>query len=162
MSKLHEELEVTEDIVARLSNRIAKIKKELAEWPKDGDTFYFINAGGYTQAATWDGVGADGYKKLTGNVFRTEEEAEHHKAKLIAIGEVNQIIKEENGDWMPDWSNSDQIKGHFYYNLSDQDVNAEYYTWGKRCSHLQYFSPDSQDSIKKRITPEQINLIFDL
>ncbi len=61
----------------------------------------------------------DEYRYSTGNYFFTEEEAEQHKAYLLAL----QTIKDDAEGWIPDQR---QAKWHGCYNYYSKKLDTDY------------------------------------
>ena len=61
-------------------------QQEEAEFPKEGDTYYFINPNGSIQPETYE-LEYDREAYLIGNCFRTKEEAEFAVEQLKVIAE---------------------------------------------------------------------------
>lgn len=94
----------------------------------------------------------------TGNAFPTREAAQAHLAKLIAIGEVNDIIEELNGDWVP----SEDDAG---YQLEfDHDAYTSPLEFEDACYDaarpFTLVKRDMRKALKERITAAQIKVIW--
>lgn len=70
--------------------------KEKSEWPKDGDTYYFVNSDTTTIRDTWTNHDVDYNRKSIGNIFKTEEEA---KAEIEARKVVAELRATEGRMW---------------------------------------------------------------
>jgi hypothetical protein len=81
---------------------------------KNGGRYYFITGVGGVLGVTEDDDPEDRFCYLTGNYFKTKEEAEAHKAYLEAIGRVTHRVHELNGEWVADWSKTNKCM--IYYN----------------------------------------------
>jgi len=55
-----------------------------------------------------------------GNYFKTKEEAEHHRDKILFTQKYKDAIREKNEGWVPDWSDTAEHKYYLFYN---QDIN---------------------------------------
>lgn len=64
------------------------------------------------------------YHYLTGNYYRTREEAEKALERQKAIGRVTHRIYELNDGWEPDWSDENQEKYNIHY-----DHEVEEFDW---------------------------------
>lgn len=96
------------------------------------------------------------------NIFRTEEEAIAHGERLVALHEVNEIIREENGDWVPDWLNHHQVKAVVRFDYMNHELFMQNTACYKTLSELEYSNPEKSKTIKSRITQDQINKIWRL
>lgn len=70
----------------------------------------------------------DDHYYLTGNYYRTEEEAEKALERQKAIGRVTHRIYELNDGWEPDWANGNQKKYDIYL-----DYECGEFDWGYGC-----------------------------
>ena len=99
---------------------------------------------------------------LVGNCYKTQEEAGKERDRMIAIAEVNQIIREENGDWVSDWNDSEQLKQRLAYDYKMRKLTSI----GLDVMNLELALEDiSEDVIKtviSRVTQDQINKIWRL
>ena len=56
---------------------------------------------------------------------------ESNASKLVALSRLMNIAKYYNGDWKPDWNNSDKSKYYIRYNTSTYAVDCNYtYNYG--------------------------------
>lgn len=92
----------------------AEIEKVLGkdEWPKEGDAYWYIDGWGGAVRSKWDGGTLDRAHLSTGNIFRTEAEAEEctrtgWHAKLVAQTTINRFCEREGieNKWMTGGSN---------------------------------------------------------
>lgn len=82
--------------LVELQARVKKIQEEIektkqAEWPQDGDDYWFIDGEGDIQNDTMYGMVADEERKSIGNTFRTKEEAEFEVERLKVIAELKKF-----------------------------------------------------------------------
>ena len=117
-----------EQKIQELSNKIEKsraeideLKKELEElqkkpyeisYPNDGTEVYYINDyDGDIEEKTYYAYDADEkYLYELGLYFDTYEEAEQFKREQTLIKKIKCWTKEQQVDWVPDWSNTNQRK----------------------------------------------------
>ena len=85
---------------------------EYKRWRSENDgVYYYMDDCGKCDSA-YEGYGSiDDYRYNTGNYFKTEKEAEQHKAYLLAL----QTIKDDAEGWIPDWEDKDEEKWFTYY-----------------------------------------------
>ena len=85
---------------------------EYKRWRACDDQLYFkIDNLGDVEEIVEIGYSSDDYRYNTGNYFKTEKEAEQHKAYLLAL----QTIKDDVEGFAPDWENSHEKKWFGYY-----------------------------------------------
>ena len=105
------------------TNEISEPKKR---WkPKYNDDYYIcdINGNIYLTKCYWDND--DHFIYSIGNCFKTEEEAENYKEKLIIRQELKDLADELNHDNPIDWKDEDQRK---YYIILDKGVLENSYS----------------------------------
>ena len=90
---------------------------EYKRWRSENDgVYYYMDDCGKCDSA-YEGYGSiDDYRYNTGNYFKTEKEAEQHKAYLLAL----QTIKDDAEGFAPDWRSD---KYHGYYNHEANELN---------------------------------------
>ena len=90
---------------------------EYKRWRACDDQLYFkIDNLGDVEEIVEIGYSSDDYRYNTGNYFKTEKEAEQHKAYLLAL----QTIKDDAEGFAPDWRSD---KYHGYYNHEANELN---------------------------------------
>lgn len=81
-------------------------------YPNNGEQIYYISYHS-GQVKEWDfdiSYEADKYLYDIGLYFDTEKEAEQFKREQALIKKIKCWAKEQQGDWVPDWSNTNQRK----------------------------------------------------
>lgn len=107
--------------ILELSNEIDKLKQELEElqdksykisYPESGaEVYYFDDYTGELEKRLFDkDDGYDKYLYEIGLCFQTEQQAEQFKRERALIKKIKCWAKEQQGDWKPDWSNTNQPK----------------------------------------------------
>lgn len=145
MKKMNKEQKIQE-----LNNEIDKLKKKLEQlqdksyeisYPDNGTEVYFINDYyGDIAEREYDAFDKN-YKHLydTGLYFDTEEEAEQFKREQTLIKKIKCWSREQQGDWQPDWNNTNQRK----YCVDVDRLNKKTicdWCWGHdKLSKLPYF-----------------------
>lgn len=98
--------EVIEEIRAMAESR------ENGEWvPKEGEKYWLMDIDANIFEVTFLDTKSDRDAAQIGNRFRTKEEAEKAKAKLIA----KQTIRKSANFWKPNWADVNQTKYHGFY-----------------------------------------------
>jgi len=59
------------------------IEVESETFPKNGDTYWFLDSCGVCLTAKWTNHPSDRYRQSLGNVHRTEADAEHYKTTTL-------------------------------------------------------------------------------
>lgn len=107
------ELENLKAELAALAGRIAAletVEQPEAEWPKDGDTYFFIDGDGDVLDSRWDSDLRDTSRMNIGNVFRTVAEAEHEIERRKVLTELRRLAKASWGGTKIDWTDGTQYK----------------------------------------------------
>lgn len=90
---------------------------EYKRWRSENDgVYYYMDDCGKCDSAGAGYGSIDDYRYSTGNYFKTEKEAEQHKAYLLAL----QTIKDDAEGFAPDWRSD---KYHGYYNHEANELN---------------------------------------
>ena len=100
--------EVTEE-----AHEIAEEKKPYEiSYPESGtEVYYFDDYTGDLEKRLFDkDDGYDKYLYEIGLYFQTEQQAEQFKRERALIKKIKCWAKEQQGDWKPDWSNTNQPK----------------------------------------------------
>lgn len=133
----------TEEKIKELFDKIEQLKKEVEhlqndfekpeKWqdslvqPNKGDTYWYITSGGS------DGFGvyslSDPYsQRKPEQAFRTKEQAELIKEKMLLMQEMFAFAHVRNEGWVTDWNNSNQKKyGVLKRNLGIIEVDYFYH-----------------------------------
>lgn len=105
-----------ENEIKELKERLAKLETEKVEepqtkrWkPNEDETYWFISSGGVIANTDWCGEDTtDVWYYITGNCFKTKEEAEEYKNKLKYTTLYKNYIEEHSKPL--DWNNDEQYK----------------------------------------------------
>ena len=96
---------------------------EYKRWrAKSVGRYYFLAHNGRPRDCTDSKATFDNYCYNTGNYFKTEKEAEQHKAYLLAL----QTIKDDAEGFVPDWEDENQEKWHGYYSYLSNKLDIDY------------------------------------
>jgi hypothetical protein len=100
----------------------------LQQIKEQGYYFYHLTLGGYSDKLPYDGSAWTLEVISKGQAFRTEKEANQWYQRQKLIHEINEFIRAKQGDWKPDWSDSNQEKWFLsfdhYFKLWKQAVVA--------------------------------------
>lgn len=81
-----------------------------AEWPQNGNEYWYINSNQETRRSVWVGCKGDLELKTCSNLFHTEEEAQKEAAFLTFERAVRAKAAELNEGWVADWKDGGQAK----------------------------------------------------
>lgn len=117
---------------------LAKGVKTKKPWRAQLSSAYYIITDNLRAMQTReDGDTIDGLRYLTGNYYRTEEEAKKALERQKAIGRVTRCIYELNDGWEPDWSDEYQAK----YGIGYDHKYENFYCHWRGCGHIQMTLP---------------------
>lgn len=133
---LRKEMEKEKKIL-ELSNKIDKLKQELEElqdksyeisYPESGaEVYYFDDYTGELEKRLFDkDDGYDKYLYEIGLYFQTEQQAEQFIKEQTLIKKIKCYAKEQQGDWEPDWRNSEQMKHVIVLNYNELSIWGYY------------------------------------
>lgn len=119
--------------ILELSNEIDKLKQELEElqdksyeisYPESGaEVYYFDDYTGELEKRSFDkDDGYDKYLYEIGLYFQTEQQAEQFIKEQTLIKKIKCWAKEQQGDWKPDWRNSEQMKHIIILNYNELSI----------------------------------------
>lgn len=97
-------------------------------YPKDGAEMYYIDDyTGEIEEKTFD-ICDDYDKRLyeIGLLFNTREEVEQFLKEQTLIKKIKCWAKEQQGDWKPDWRNSEQLKHMIILNYNELSIWGYY------------------------------------
>lgn len=108
--------------------------------PYDLEDYYVIDECGdiYSTEEYLDG---ETYKLayLSGATFKTKEQAKRYDKERRLLFKIHEWTKEKNEGWIPDWSNSNEIKYYIFYSNSDMHLKISSAFSLERFNKLQYF-----------------------
>ena len=112
--------------------KFKKNKKEVSNWDELIDVSgYFVDTGSNVYHTMYQ------YK----NVFATKEQAE----ACIALAMLSQLMKDVNGDWIPDWTN--RIKGKYSIRFSAEELSLR--SWSIEQCFLAFPTEEIRDMFLK-------------
>lgn len=114
-----EEVKISDESYKEFEKAVQEPKRWRA---KKAGKYYFVDGDGDVMTRTETNHEYDDYRYNTGNYFKTEKEAEHHKKYVLA----QQKIK-DSGDEV-DWADEDSAKYSVYYDwlTKELDVDSDY------------------------------------
>lgn len=131
MSKIEElEKEIKELKAKRdsIEQQIETKVKKIEDIEKN--TQYFINTFGEVEELTYFKKGEQEYWDIVkqGNVFNSKKEAVKEAKKRALKFEIEELRKERNGDWQPNWKDNKECKYHLAITRGNEvTVTANYY-----------------------------------
>lgn len=104
---------------------LTPIEPETKETPhkrwraENGEKYWICSYAGSCRILTEENDESDLGCYNLGNYFKTEEEAKRELNYILTRQRVKDAIAELNGDWKPDWSDSEQAKYLLLYELNE-------------------------------------------
>lgn len=146
IQELTKRIENSQAEIDELKQELEKLQKKpyKISYPEDGEKIYFISMhSGSIQEWTFDIYNADDvYLYKIGEFFDSKDEAEQFKREQTLIKKIKCWAKEQQGDWKPDWNNTNQRK----YSVDIDHFNKETicdWCWGHdKLSKLPYFKTE--------------------
>lgn len=110
---------------------LEEIEPEGKAWkPEMGEVYWFVRSTNTPSWSCWSGDVADRYSWARSNCYKTQAEAEEAakvlKEKEDALTTVLTYIRENFGDFVPDWANEYQDKWSFYYDYGEDEFDVNY------------------------------------
>ena len=120
----NESKELREIINASSDNETNQFKRWRVE---KGKGYYLLKERGGIGNFKEELDDVDNYLYSIGNYFKTREEVEKHKEKLILQQQIKDRIRDLNEGWTPDWSNDNMVKcspGLHFVEFNNQKYNT--------------------------------------
>ena len=130
MQELTERIEKSQAEIDELKQELEKLQKKPYEisYPESGaEVYYFDDYTGDLEKRLFDKD--DGYNKYLyeiGLYFQTEQQAEQFIKEQTLIKKIKCYAKEQQGDWKPDWRNSEQLKHMIIFNYNELSIWGYY------------------------------------
>lgn len=126
--------------------------------PKDGQQFWVIGFSG--DVFQMSNTGHPDAIAL-GNCYKTEEEAILTRGKQLAKIRIFDKLRELEGDWEADWSDTNQDKYSAYYDHCDNMFKAVYHYRCQDRGQEWYSTDQAWDWVIKNME-DDLKLIFDI
>lgn len=98
---------------------------------------------------------------LIGDYYRTQEEAGKEIEKRKAIMRIRRCSAEKWGEFVPDWSDHDQVKFFIYYDHEKQSFYGDYNHYIQNLSFIYFEKQEHIDEVIKNFEKD-LKLIFDI
>ena len=143
IQELTERIEKSQADIDELKKELDKLQNKPYEisYPNDGEKIYYISHY-FGQVKEWGFNTSNEADKCLydiGLYFDTKEEAEQFKRERALIKKIKCYTKEQQGDWVPDWSNESQYKFTVDYSGLFEELCVRDSTVAIRFNSLPYF-----------------------
>ena len=116
--------------VAQLEAELAKLKANMNKptpfIPKINERYWCVISEGSVAYFLYSGHKSDQDRLDFGNVYRTKHEAQKVADQRLAEVRVLRKLREYEGDWVADWSNTCQKKYHPYIIHKSKTIQSAY------------------------------------
>lgn len=118
--------------------------KKKGKWVPDyRETYWYVDNDGDIEDTENDEMPQDLYLIKTNKAFKTEKICELAQELDIAKAEYENAVREFNGDWVPDWGDSNK---KWEINLNICDCVERSYIYHLRCVETAHFKSDPMAS----------------
>lgn len=158
-------IEELENKIKELQEEINKLKEEkkpVKRWrAKENGHFYYVDSGG-TIFKIIDGCfDKDNYRYNAGNYFKTEQEAENYKEKLLIYQELKDLALELNNVEKIDWEDLKQLKKRIFYDMYNKRLSSTITSGCKEIGQIYCLNENFLDIAKDRIGEERLKKLFE-
>lgn len=143
IQELTERIENSQAEIDELKKELEKLQKKpyKISYPKDGaEVYYFDDYTGELEKRLFDiDHSYDKYLYEIGLSFQTEQQAEQFKREQTLIKKIKCWAKEQQGDWEPDWKDTDEHKYFIKIYIKDKELWIDSSLTGNTFSKLPFF-----------------------
>ncbi len=116
----------TSEMIEELADELGLEPEAPKPWPQKGDCVYVLGNDGMTDSVNWGAyLQLDLSQLKMGCVYPTREASESASTKIRARVRIENYIKENFGEFVPDWTNVDQGKYSIIYKGLYKTFNCE-------------------------------------
>lgn len=152
-TELEKQIKELEEKQAELQKQINGLKQVKIEEPKRWkpeieDLYYYVCDGGTIIQDVWEDCITDDWRYLTGNVFKTAQEAEEYQNKIEIQSKFKNFVEERNEKL--DWNDSGKLKHYLLYVNREKRIDF-FYDYCVKRQGIVYASSKQilQDAIKE-------------
>lgn len=123
------EIKEVQDVIKKAQDKLEQLKAaKIADggkrWKPEGHDIYWVVAGiGRVIDYTWRDDTTDNWFYLTGNCFKTKEEAKEYKKQIEYTARYKNYIEEHSEPL--DWKDNRQVKYGAYYDFEDKNISVD-------------------------------------
>ena len=143
IQELTERIEKSQAEIDELKKELEKLQKKpyKISYPKDGaEVYYFDDYTGELEKRLFDiDHSYDKYLYEIGLSFQTEQQAEQFKREQTLIKKIKCWAKEQQGDWEPDWKDTDEFKYYIKIYVKNEELWVDSSCTGNTFSKLPFF-----------------------
>ena len=128
---------------------------------KEGEKYFYIYSNGIvgTEKKSHNQMDNDIWE--LGNYYRTVEEANKEIEKRKAIMRIRRYAAEKWGEFVPNWSDHNQVKFHIYYDHKKQNFNKNSNHYIQNKSFIYFEDIEHIEEVIKNFESD-LKLIFNL
>ena len=145
IQELTAKIEHSQAEIDELKEELRKIQKRPYEisypegYPKERKIMWYIDNCGTFSGYDYYATSVDKIFYKTGLLFDTKDEAEQFLKEQTLIKKIKCWTKEQQGDWEPDWSNTNQRKYYVEINRFRKKITYDWYWEHDKFPKLPYF-----------------------
>ena len=117
----------------KLKSLYEQLKVETAEefeYPfKEYEQYWLVDEKGVVQNFRWDIELYDQPRYEQGHIFKTEQEAKRERDKRALLTRFRQFRDKCNGDWKPDWKDTEEKKYWILFKNNSSKLVLNWYTY---------------------------------
>ena len=130
MSSVKELEEKVKELMKEIEMLKQKEKAEEFEYPfEEDEPYWVVKEQGYVQLLIWDTENYDQPRYEQGHIFKTQQEAERERDKRALLTRFRQFRDKCNGDWKPDWKDTEEKKYWILFKNNSSKLVLNWYTY---------------------------------
>ena len=152
MNNIKEKIEQMEKELEELKE---KLNQENVTKRERYEEYWFLDCGDFE--SDYDEYSEiDDYRYSVGNYFKTKEQVENYKEKLLIEQELRDIARELNKGEEIDWNDNDQKKYYLYYCYIEEGISRTFDFLGKGQGIIYCLDENFMTIAIKRIGEERL------
>lgn len=166
IEELENKVSKYEEEINMLKAEIAKLKKEkkpVKRWRAEKNGHYFIvdSLGDISISEELYDI-TDGYRYNAGQYFKTQQQAENYREKILIYQELKDLALELNNGEKIDWEKyNNQAKYYIYFNGDDECLEENDAHFFKDIGQIYCLNENFLDIAKQRIGEERLKKLFE-
>lgn len=141
IQELTEKIEKSQAEIDELKEELRKLQKTSYEisYPIGYKLMWYLDDYASVTSYQYNNTAVDRVFYKSGLLFDTKEEAEQFLKEQTLIKKIKCWAKEQQGDWEPDWSNTNQRKYYVEINRFREKITYDWYWEHDKFPKLPYF-----------------------
>lgn len=174
MTEQHEKIaNELEKALNQFSENVNKILEEMfsfeskteKDWEmkcpyKDGDEYYYVYGDGCVRIESWDNFSMEISRWKSGNIFKTQQEAELEAERRKLLTRFRAFRNECNGDWNADWMDATNKQHYLSYSRIKNGMYVSYVVLGNHLHTFGYFKNEKDAEHAIELFGDEIKKLF--